>query len=119
MDVLWDRGGATVRQIIDDLPTTPAYTTIATVLRNLERKDLVHSRRQGRYVRHLARVSRQQHAAAAMDHALAASGDRTASILHFVDTLSAQDRGLLQQYLQQHSHPADERTAHKEESGSA
>lgn len=111
MDVLWDRGGVTVRQIIDDLPSTPAYTTIATVLRNLERKELVRSRRKGRFVIHLARMTRQEYAAAAMDHALAASGDRAASILHFVGALPAQDRSLLRRYLAQQEHTAATGTA--------
>ena len=40
MDVLWDHGPATVREVIDRLPREPAYTTIATVLANLGRKGL-------------------------------------------------------------------------------
>lgn len=114
MDVLWDRGGATIRQIMDDLPSDPAYTTIATVLRNLERKELVGAQRQGRFVLHHPRVSRQELAATAIGHALAASGDRAASILHFVDTLSTQDRDLLRQYLQQHDSAADSRLLDEE-----
>ncbi|UUZ43527.1 BlaI/MecI/CopY family transcriptional regulator [Janibacter limosus] len=34
MDVLWDHGPATVREVIEHLPSDPAYTTIATVLTN-------------------------------------------------------------------------------------
>src|SRR5699024_2867854 len=32
MDVLWDHGTLTVREVIDHLGGAPAYTTIATVL---------------------------------------------------------------------------------------
>ena len=31
MDVLWDHGPATVREVIEHLPSDPAYTTIATL----------------------------------------------------------------------------------------
>src|SRR5699024_4870623 len=84
MDVLWDHGPATIRQIITRLSTEPAYTTIATVLANLQRKNLVTITRKGRSAVHAARMSREQHAAELMEHVLDASRDRTASILHFV-----------------------------------
>ncbi|MGO3310686.1 MAG: BlaI/MecI/CopY family transcriptional regulator, partial [Brevibacterium aurantiacum] len=35
MDLLWDEGPLTVRQIIEASDNVPAYTTIATVLTNL------------------------------------------------------------------------------------
>ena len=100
MDVLWDHGPATIREVITHLPAQPAYTTIATVLSNLERKDMVDAQREGRFVRHRARVSREQHTAATMGHALDASSDRAASILHFVQAIPESDRELLRQYLQ-------------------
>jgi len=101
MDLLWDVGPLTIRDIITRMGGKPAYTTISTVLRNLERKGLVRSERDGRFVVHSPRVSREQHAATVMDHALAASKDRAASILHFVQTMTDDDRALLRQYLQE------------------
>ncbi|WP_114906918.1 BlaI/MecI/CopY family transcriptional regulator [Ornithinimicrobium murale] len=99
MDVLWDHGPVTVRQVINHLSGTPAYTTIATVLGNLDRKHLVSIIRQGRSTSYAARLSRQEHAAQLMSHVLDASRDRTASILHFVDTMAESDLALLRDHL--------------------
>jgi predicted transcriptional regulator len=43
MQVLWQRGAASVHEVLAQLPSdpAPAYTTILTVLRNLERRGLV------------------------------------------------------------------------------
>ena len=43
LNVLWTCGRATVREVLDALPgdRRPAYTTILTVLRNLERRGMV------------------------------------------------------------------------------
>ena len=99
MDVLWDHGDATVREVIERLPTDPAYTTIATVLTHLGRKRLVTVDRQGRSTRYAARVSRQEHDADLMGHVLEASRDRAASILHFVESMPDDDLDLLREYL--------------------
>ena len=102
MDVLWDHGPVTVREVIDRLPRDPAYTTIATVLANLGRKGLVAVTREGRSTRHAPQVSRQEHDATLMTCVLEASRDRAASILHFVDTMPEDDRTLLREYLARH-----------------
>lgn len=99
MDQLWDHGPANIRKLIDDLPSDPAYTTIATVLSNLEKKGFVFSSRQGRSVFYRATVSREQHVAAMMSRALESGSDRTASIHQFVDSMSKRDRTLLREYL--------------------
>ena len=100
MDALWDSGESTVREIINTLPTASAYTTIATVLHNLDRKKLVRARRRHRSVHYRARLSRDEYTAQLMNHALSSSKDRAASILHFVDTISDEDAALLREYLQ-------------------
>jgi BlaI family penicillinase repressor len=43
MKVLWARGRGSVHEVLDALPAdpAPAYTTVLTVLRNLERRGLV------------------------------------------------------------------------------
>lgn len=99
MGLLWDHEPLTVRQIIELSETEPAYTTIATVLTNLERKGLVRRERRGRSVLHAPVVSREQHTAATMQAALVNGGDRAASILHFVDGIDAADIRLLRDYL--------------------
>ena len=99
MDLLWDEGALTVRQIIEASGSDPAYTTIATVLTNLERKHLVQRERQGRSVLHTPSISRAEHAASLMQKALVNGGDRAASILHFVEGIGAEDVELLRSYL--------------------
>ncbi len=99
MDALWDQPGQTVRQLIDGLGGTPAYTTIATVLSNLNRKELVTAERSSHSTRYRPALSRGEHTAAVMGYALDASKDRAASILHFVETMPAGDLDLLREYL--------------------
>lgn len=51
LNVLWTVAQATVREVLDALPgeRRPAYTTVLTVLRNLERRGLVaHEQPEGR-----------------------------------------------------------------------
>lgn len=99
MDVLWDHGPVTIREVIGHLPSEPAYTTIATVLANLDRKHLVTVSRQNRSTRYAARLTRHEHAAGLMQHVLEASRDRAASILQFVDSMPETDLELLRDYL--------------------
>ena len=80
LEILWDHGPLTVRQVIDQLPTDPAYTTIATVLTNLKRKRYVRSQREGSSTRYVPVTSRADHDAAVMGGVLAASRDRSATI---------------------------------------
>lgn len=101
MDLLWEEAGLTVRELIDRLGGTSAYTTIATVLTNLSRKELVTAERSGHSTRYRPALSRAEHTAAVMGYALDASKDRAASILHFVDTMPAGDLDLLREYLDQ------------------
>lgn len=104
MDVLWDHGTASIREVIQHLPSDPAYTTIATVLTNLHRKGLVTVSKQLRSTRYAASVSRHEHAARLMEQVLRASRDRAASMLHFVDSMADDDLSLLREYLQRRDH---------------
>ena len=100
MDVLWDRGASTIREVITHLQTGLAYTTIATVLANLERKTLAQSSRDARSVRYSAGMTREQYAVVQMEHVLGTSRDRSASILQFVNSMPESDLELLRTYLQ-------------------
>ncbi|MDV2978574.1 UNVERIFIED_CONTAM: BlaI/MecI/CopY family transcriptional regulator [Actinomycetes bacterium ARC8] len=101
MEVLWSEKSATIRQVITILGQNHAYTTIATVLGNLERKTLVHPLRgHGRTVQYEPTCSREQHAAQLMGQALESSGDRALSIQHFVQNMSANDINLLREFLE-------------------
>lgn len=50
MNVLWQRGAATVQQILDDLPHRPvlAYNSVLTIVRILERKGYLAHVKDGR-----------------------------------------------------------------------
>jgi predicted transcriptional regulator len=50
MRVLWERGEANVGEVVDGMhePPKPAYNTVLTMLRILERKGQVKHRKQGR-----------------------------------------------------------------------
>lgn len=104
MEVLWDGTPVTIREIITALAHEPAYTTIATVLTNLDRKSMVRSSKDGRATRYTATHSREQHAAGMMRQALATSPDRATWMLHFVQTMGEQDLDLLREYLARQEH---------------
>jgi len=101
MDALWDGGPLSIRDVITRLGEKHAYTTIATVLGNLDRKELVVSEREGRAVKYAARCTREQHTARLMEVALDTSRDRATAILHFVDSIDPHDLKLLRDYLAQ------------------
>lgn len=100
MDVLWDSGPSTIREIIAHLQSASAYTTIATVLTNLEKKGMVSRERSKNCTRYLPDVTRAEHEAGQMAGVLQGSRDRASSILHFVETMPAEDLALLRDYLQ-------------------
>ena len=59
MGVLWDLGSGTVAEVRDKLPADLAYTTVLTILRNLEAKELVHHTTEGKAHRYRPRVARK------------------------------------------------------------
>lgn len=73
MKALWDLGSGTVSDVRQRLPVKLAYTTVLTILRNLEEKGYVSSVVEGRAHRYSPRVGR-----------LAA---RRSAIARLVDTL--------------------------------
>ena len=62
MEVLWDREGATVGEVIEALPKRPAlaYNTVLTTLRILERKGYVRHGRRGRAFVYRPAIGRDQ-----------------------------------------------------------
>ncbi|MDO9589951.1 MAG: BlaI/MecI/CopY family transcriptional regulator, partial [Microcella sp.] len=84
-----------VREIMERLDNEPAYTTIATVLGNLCRKQLVGAEKRGRATYYGAFADRDEQAALVMLHALDQSTDRRASLGHLVDGLDAEDLAML------------------------
>jgi predicted transcriptional regulator len=99
LETLWAHGPLAVRDVIRHLPTDYAYTTIATVLGNLKRKGCVDTIRQGRATVYRPTRTPAEHDAADMRGILAASADRSATILRFADSISADDLALLRAHL--------------------
>jgi BlaI family transcriptional regulator, penicillinase repressor len=61
MQVLWERGSATVNEVRDALPDEMARTTVLTVLRRIEEKGFVrHEDEGGRTHRYFALIQPQQ-----------------------------------------------------------
>lgn len=63
MTILWDGGSGTVRQVMASLSgdRQPAYTTVSTILRILEQKGFVTSRKDGRSHVYAAAVPRDHY----------------------------------------------------------
>ncbi|HKG95159.1 MAG TPA: BlaI/MecI/CopY family transcriptional regulator [Gemmatimonadaceae bacterium] len=59
MNVLWERGSATVAEVRADLADDLAYTTVLTVLRTLEEKGYVSHIEEGKAHRYAPLVERQ------------------------------------------------------------
>jgi predicted transcriptional regulator len=59
MGVLWETGSATVTEVRDRLPADLAYTTVLTILRNLEAKGFVRHEGEGKAHRYFPLVARK------------------------------------------------------------
>ena len=58
MEVLWEKGPSTVAEVREQLPDDLAYTTVLTILRNLEGKGYVGPTKDGRAHRYAPLVAR-------------------------------------------------------------
>ena len=72
MEVLWDRGPSTVTEVKDHVADERAYTTVLTILRNLEAKGFITHDADGKAHRYSARIERD----AARRSALRAMADK-------------------------------------------
>ena len=59
MAVLWELGSGTVTEVRDRLPADLAYTTVLTILRNLEAKGFLRHHEEGKAHRYFPLVARQ------------------------------------------------------------
>jgi predicted transcriptional regulator len=59
MAVLWESGSGTVGEVLQQLDAQLAYTTVLTILRNLEVKGMVTHTEEGRAHRYVPRVAQQ------------------------------------------------------------
>jgi predicted transcriptional regulator len=83
LEVLWDRGEASVREVADVLSRrrSVAYTTVLTMLNVLARKALVTHRPEGRAFIYRAAITREQARTQALDHLLQQFFDGSPNIL--------------------------------------
>ncbi len=62
MRILWERGAATVQEVVEGLPgeTPLAYNTVLTTMRILEKKGYLEREKEGRAHRYSPTVSREE-----------------------------------------------------------
>jgi BlaI family penicillinase repressor len=94
MAVLWDRPGSTVGHVVERIagPARPAYNSVLTILRILEKKGYVAHEKEGRAFVYSAVVDRQQARRGALSHVLSRffNGSREALVM---DLLGHEDVG--------------------------
>ncbi|GGM67269.1 BlaI/MecI/CopY family transcriptional regulator [Dactylosporangium sucinum] len=98
MDLLWERQQPTsVREALTELSwhRTLAYTTVMTVLDTLYRKGWLIREPNGRAYRYTPVVSRNLYAAQAMHEALAASGNPSEALTHFLGRMTLDEAAAL------------------------
>lgn len=94
MRQIWARREpVTVRDVLGDLQTGRplAYTTVMTVMGNLQKKGWLRRHTDGRAYRYEPVISAEEYSAGLMRQALAASTDRPAVLMHFIEELSAEE----------------------------
>jgi predicted transcriptional regulator len=72
MEIVWSAGPATVSRIVEAIPTAerPAYNTVQTIMKILERKGYVEHRAEGRAFVYRAVVGRDAAAQTALSHVM-------------------------------------------------
>ena len=99
LDVLWQRGNATVREILDEQGIQLAYTTVMTTLDRLYKKQVLDRVAEGRAFRYTPRYSAEDLQRATAGHAirqLLGSNDPAAMPLSYlVEAVEEHDAQLL------------------------
>jgi len=100
MGVLWELGSGTVAEVRDKLPADLAYTTVLTILRNLEAKEFVSHEAEGKAHRYFPQVAqrtaRRSALARIVDKLFHGSPEQLVAQLVEDDALSADDLRRLQ-----------------------
>ncbi|GAA2786149.1 BlaI/MecI/CopY family transcriptional regulator [Crossiella cryophila] len=102
MDVVWAAEGAVaVRDVLESLrpDRALAYTTVQTVLDKLCRKGWLTREKHGRAFRYLATATRAQRTARLLREVLDESPDSAAVLLHFAQSVSAEESAALRDVL--------------------
>jgi predicted transcriptional regulator len=112
MEVLWEKRRATVSDVVAALPPPPlAYTTVLTMLRILERKNVVSHKANGRAHVYLPCIERDDAATSAIGDLLRSffSDSKTALAMRLIsDECPSQDelesiKALIARYEEEHS----------------
>jgi predicted transcriptional regulator len=99
LQALWERGTATVRELVDESCSNLAYTTVMTTLDRLFKKNLLARAAEGRAFRYTPRFTREElHrevAGEAFRQLLDASPVASLPLSYLVEILSKRDAQLL------------------------
>jgi predicted transcriptional regulator len=99
LEALWDRGNATVRELIESGYDELAYTTVMTTLDRLFKKNLLTREAEGRAFRYTPRFTREalhrEVAGEAFRQLLDASPGATLPLSYLVEILTEHDAQLL------------------------
>ena len=114
MGVLWDTGSATVAEVRDKLPADLAYTTVLTILRNLEAKGFVRHEGEGKAHRYFPLVARKTAGRSAVARLIDKlfGGDPSMLVSHLVSDqrLSADELRKLHATLGEHLADSDDQS---------
>ena len=98
MSILWRLGGGTVGDVLAELPPERplAYTSVSTILRILEQKEVVGSEKLGRGHRYRPLVAKESYEAYALEHVVGRvfGGEPLALVRRLVDTAGLSKRDL-------------------------
>ena len=112
MGVLWETGSATVAEVRDRLPADLAYTTVLTILRNLEAKGFVRHEGEGKAHRYFPLVARKTAGRSAVARLIDKmfGGDPSMLVSHLVSDqrLSAEELRKLHATLGEHLARSDD-----------
>jgi BlaI family transcriptional regulator, penicillinase repressor len=109
MHVLWERPGATVSDVVEGIvgPVRPAYNSVLTILRILEKKGYVTHEKDGRAFVYSAVVDRQQARRGALSNLLSRffNGSREALVMDLLghEEVDADEIARVKALLDQHS----------------
>ncbi|MCF6473637.1 BlaI/MecI/CopY family transcriptional regulator [Nonomuraea sp. MG754425] len=103
MDRMWSyHRPASVRDVLEDLRREReiAYTTVMTVMDKLHTKGLLRREPVGRAYVYEPVATKEAYSAELMRHALAAGGNRAATLVHFLERLTPEEAAALEAALQ-------------------
>ena|ERR1700722_11641002 len=100
MEVIWQSDSAlTVREVSNGLPQNLAHTTVMTVLDRLSKKGFARRERDGRAWRYRPAETREAYVAELMLTALDQTGDRTAALARFAQSVTGAEADALREAL--------------------